>query len=146
MARSSCDPCCNPTELSRSTEMYRSANLQILCQIRDALIASEIDEEVGNVSQIVSSTAETTIMAAGGVGVFLDMRRLVVRNVSATPVTLSLRDTTGGPVIDTFNVPAGQQLTNLGPIPQTTANSNWTLQSSASVDRILIYIGVEVRT
>lgn len=40
MPRSSCEPCCNPGELSRHLPMYRDAHLQILCAIVDAIEAS----------------------------------------------------------------------------------------------------------
>jgi len=33
MARSSCEPCCNPTELARLESSFRDAALQILCEI-----------------------------------------------------------------------------------------------------------------
>lgn len=56
MPRDSCNPCCNPTELSRGIEMYRSAVLQILCMIAggiEELIPGNAPVEV-NIQDLVA--------------------------------------------------------------------------------------------
>lgn len=62
MSRSSCEPCCNPTELSRGKEMYQSATLQILCAVLDAL------EGGGGVGENVVVTAVTPGTGATNLG------------------------------------------------------------------------------
>jgi hypothetical protein len=37
MTLNTCDPCCNPEQMSKSQESFRSSELRILCQIRELL-------------------------------------------------------------------------------------------------------------
>lgn len=37
MSVTTCEPCCNPTEMARSVDSYRTAQLIILCEILDAI-------------------------------------------------------------------------------------------------------------
>jgi hypothetical protein len=93
---------------------------------------------------ITSSTAETDIIAAaGGVGVYLDLYRLVIANTSAVACNVTIRDlTTGGSAVYIFAVPAGQTVGFSGDwtsaSKQTTAANKWTAQCSASVASIVI--------
>jgi len=43
MARDSCAPCCQPQQFGRSKESFQAANLQILCDILDALGGAPTD-------------------------------------------------------------------------------------------------------
>lgn len=84
----------------------------------------------------VSTTAETTLIAAGGAGVFRDLTYLKCTNSSATLVRVDLRDVTAGTVIDSWTLAASGGGFNLAwPVPynQATANGNWTIQLSAAV-------------
>ena len=91
----------------------------------------------------LTTTTETTLIAAGGVGVFRDMIFLLIATSDILVANrVDIRDTTAGTVV--LSIP----LTDLGagtvsagsPIvipfpsswPQTTANSNWTAQLSAT--------------
>lgn len=89
---------------------------------------------------ITASTSEATIVTAAA-STFNDLVALVISNTSATPVRLDVRDTTGGTVLFSLEVPAsdtrGFVLTGSS-IPQATVNTNWTIQSSASVTDLRI--------
>lgn len=66
MPRDSCDPCCNPTELARGVEMYRSAVLQILCMISDeisVLVTGGVPVEATELS-ITLNTVSQEMLAA----------------------------------------------------------------------------------
>lgn len=84
----------------------------------------------------LTNTTETTLIAAGGAGVFRDVTYLKCTNNSATLVRVDLRDATAGTVIDSWALAASGGGFNLPfPVPynQATANNNWTVQLSASV-------------
>lgn len=84
----------------------------------------------------LTNTTETTLIAAGGAGVFRDLTYLKCTNTSASLVRVDLRDATGGTVIDTWALAASGGGFNIAfpvPHPQATANNNWTVQLSGSV-------------
>lgn len=90
----------------------------------------------------LTSTTETTLLSAGGSGVFHDLTKLLIANTSGTDVRVDFRDATGGSVIFSVFAPAGQTVgVSAGddPIPQTTANNNWTAQLSAAVTDVRIF-------
>jgi hypothetical protein len=84
---------------------------------------------------LTSTTTETTLIAAGGASVFLDMVSIKVCNTSASDARVDVRDVTAGTVLDSWWAAAGRCVGEIFPasLPQTTANSAWTVQSSASV-------------
>lgn len=91
----------------------------------------------------LTSTTETTLLAAGGASVFHDLTKLIIANTSGTDVRVDFRDATGGSVIFSVFAPAGQTVgVSAGddPIPQTTANNNWTAQLSAAVTDVRIFV------
>ena len=90
---------------------------------------------------ITASTAETTILAAVA-SVFLDATCIWIANTSATAARVDIRDTTAGTIRASIYVPAGDTRGWAPPVPmtQTTVNTNWTAQSSASVTDLRIYI------
>jgi hypothetical protein len=77
-----------------------------------------------------ANTTETTIVTAGGAGVFNDILCLIATNKSSVQSKLSLRDATGGTVRMVFLVPAngGIVINPNTPMAQTTAANNWTMQ------------------
>lgn len=83
---------------------------------------------------ISASTSETTIITQAA-SIFNDLVSVFISNTSATAVRVDIRDTTGGSVIFQLYIPAGDMrgLSLSTPWPQTTVNTNWTAQSSASV-------------
>lgn len=86
---------------------------------------------------ITSSTAETTIVTAGGSSVKLDLYGLVLTNISATASEVVIRDDTGGTILGSIMVPAGDtrgfMLGADSAIPQAVANKPWTAQCGTSV-------------
>ena len=90
---------------------------------------------------ITSSTAETTIVTAGGAGVFRDLVGLVLSNESATEVRVDIRDATAGSIflsIDLAPDGGGAVLALPAPLVQATAANNWTATCSASVASVYI--------
>lgn len=91
----------------------------------------------------LTSTTETTLLSAGGASVFHDLTKLVIANTSSTDVRVDFRDATGGSVIFSVYAPANQTVGVVcgdDPIPQTTANNNWTAQLSAAVTDVRIFV------
>lgn len=93
---------------------------------------------------ITSSTSETIILSSGAASVFNDLAEVLVLNTSATAARIDFRSgggPTAGAVDFAIYVPAGETRGKVSthPWPQTTAASNWTAQSSASVADIRVY-------
>lgn len=84
---------------------------------------------------ITASTSETTIVTAAA-SIFADNFLLTFKNTSATAVRVDIRDTTAGTIIDDIYLPAGDTrgwAIPQGVMAQTSVNTNWTAQCSASV-------------
>ncbi len=97
---------------------------------------------------ITASTTETTIVTAGGAGVFRDLYGLIVTNTSGTATEITIRDVTAGTSFMTISCPSndvrGFMLDPGAAIPQTTANSAWTATAVDSVSSLIItalYVG-----
>ncbi len=93
---------------------------------------------------ITSSTAETTIVTAGGTNDKRHPYSIRINNKSASDTTVAIRDSTGGDVVEEISVKAGSMagwaLKSEDAVRQTNKNSNWTAQSSASVDSLRIVV------
>jgi hypothetical protein len=90
---------------------------------------------------ITSSTTETTIITAGGVGVFNDLLALIITNTSATATKVTIKDATAGTTRMVLQVPAATTVSPVLPndgFPQSAANAAWSLTCGTSV------AGVEV--
>lgn len=97
---------------------------------------------------IAASTSETTIGTAVA-STFLDLVGLIISNTSATAARVDIRDTTGGSVLFSLYIPAGDVRGFSLPgssIPQTTVNTNWTAQSSASITDLRVLALFEKNT
>lgn len=108
---------------------------------RQAVVVNGVrDLIVPATTTLTSTVAETDLLAAGGANIFKDLLSLVISNTSATPATVSLRDAAAGTVRRTITIPAGdvRGFVLQTPLPQTTANNKWTVQSSASVASLVI--------
>ncbi len=86
---------------------------------------------------ISASAAETTIVSAVGAGVFADLTGLVITNSGTAVCTWTLKDSTAGTTRGIFDMSATQGanplvLTFNPPLPQATANNNWTLTCSTA--------------
>lgn len=89
----------------------------------------------------ISTTTETTILAAGAAGIFNDLTLLMLTNTSSTAVRVDIRDATAGTVKFSVALAANGGAIipfNLVPRNQTTAANNWTAQLSAAVTDIRI--------
>lgn len=139
MPHSSCQPCCDPPGNARLLTQYRSSVLQILCAIAEG-VGGIVEDVVQNTVTLTTSTAETTLLAAGAAGVYHDLSMLIVTNTSATPLVLSFRDATGGAVRFAVSLAANssKELAFDPKWKQTTAANNWTVQSSASVTSVIV--------
>jgi hypothetical protein len=89
----------------------------------------------------LTTTTETTILAAAGAGIFLDLSWIILTNTSATGVRIDFRSASAGAVVMSINLAAAEtNIFDLSDLPflQTTANSNWTAQLSAAVTDVRI--------
>lgn len=91
---------------------------------------------------ISASTSETTIGTAYAGG-FLDLVMLIISNTStATNTRIDIRDKTSGTVLFSLQSVGGAAPVGFAlpvPIPQTTANNNWTAQCGTSTTDIRVY-------
>ena len=92
---------------------------------------------------ITASTAETTIVTAGGASIFRDIYRLLVHNTSATTTVVTIRDATAGTaVFPPITLAGGEKWGFSAPSSdaetQAVANNNWTAQCSVSVSSVEI--------
>jgi hypothetical protein len=80
----------------------------------------------------VNSTTETTILAAGGAGVFHDITSFTF-NCDKNNVDVTVREATGGATALEVRLDQNDvvHLTFPTPLPQATANNNWTVQLSS---------------
>jgi hypothetical protein len=86
-------------------------------------------------TQIASSSAETTIVASVS-SVFLDITGIQITNQTATAVTVTIKDSTGGTTRKTYDLAAngGIVVHFSPPLPQSAVTNNWTATlSSAAV-------------
>lgn len=109
---------------------------------RTVVITNGIRDIVGSqTTTIAASTSETTVGTAVA-STFLDLTSVMISNTSATAARVDFRDTTGGSVIFSIYAPAGDirgAIFNT-PQPQTSVNTNWTAQSSASITDLRIFL------
>lgn len=90
----------------------------------------------------LSNTTETTLLSAGGAGVFLDIVSLVITNTSSTAVRVDIRDSTSGTVRWSIMLAAdggGVVFNPPLPLTQGTANNNWTAQLSGAVTDVRVF-------
>lgn len=148
MPRSSCEPCCQPQQLARSTDSYRAAVLQILCALIDAVENQSAVSNTDTQATTITNTNETTIVTAAA-SEFHDLLALTIANTSATAVRVDLRDDTAGTIILSWYLPAGDTrgavFNDDKPLLQTAAGDNWTLQASASVTDLRVFAQFERR-
>jgi len=99
---------------------------------------------LGCVSVTLTTTSETTLLSAGGAGIFVDLSWVCIANTSATAVRVDFRPATAGTVGLSVMAPAGVNVlipfTEV-PFLQTTANNNWTVQLGAAVTDVRISAG-----
>jgi hypothetical protein len=92
----------------------------------------------------LTSTTETSLVAAGGAGVFRDIIGFVVSNESATPVRVDIADGASiGSTTDRVSLTlaasgGGGSIMLPAPLKMTTANHLWSAQLSAAVTSVYV--------
>lgn len=140
----------NPVALgaqARTTFLAAVASGDIVSLIADKLgrllVSLGVPRELLTQNNItLTTTTETTLIAAGGAGVFRDITAIIVSNTSGTAVRVDFRDATAGTVRFSLMIAAnggGGIFTPPRPVKQTTAANNWTAQLSAAVTDVRIF-------
>lgn len=90
----------------------------------------------------ISNTTETTVLAAGGSGVFHDVYGIIITNTSATATEVTFKDSTTGTSRFKISAPANDTRGITLPfiVPQATANNNWTATAADSVSSLDITV------
>lgn len=122
----------NPTAvaaLDRVAATFDDVGRQVCVvgQVRDLMVHQH--------TQIASSAAETTILAAAA-AIFHDLTQLVITNETATAVTVTIKDATAGTtrMIIALAASGGAVIPFQRPLTQSAVNGNWTATlSSAAV-------------
>ena len=88
---------------------------------------------------ITASTAETTIITAGGANVFNDLSALIITTTNGAAAVITIKDATAGTTRLTFNYPNAAlapsdalMISFPVPISQATSNANWTATVSVN--------------
>lgn len=99
---------------------------------RELLARNEVD--------LSSSTSETTWLAQEA-STAHELVQAIFTNTSATDVTISIRDSTGGAVVCRILVKGGstENIIFDPPLFQSVVNTNWTVQSSGSVTSLYAF-------
>ncbi len=104
---------------------------------RLVVTAWNVRELIGVQQTAVAATAETTIVTAGGAGVFNDISQLIITTAGAAAQTITIKDSTAGTTRLILNypnaalAPGSPLVVNFNPpLPQATANANWTATNS----------------
>lgn len=94
---------------------------------RQIVVPFQVRDNVGQQKTTITNTSETIIVTAIA-SVFCDVLSFNFSNTGATATAVHIRDTSGGSVVATFMVPAGDMRGQTYTIPfkQTTTNTNWT--------------------
>lgn len=89
---------------------------------------------------ITNSVTETTLLSSGGAGILWDMVAIKIDNAGAVDAIAILRDTVGGSTRSAMFIKAGSANGIAFPTPlrQATANTAWTVQSTASTSSLLV--------
>lgn len=94
-----------------------------------------------NTVTLTASTSETTLLSAGGSGVFLDLMMLSCTNTASSSNVITVRDATAGTMRLTISCPAQvgpcEGWVWQAPFKQTTANNNWTIQAGTSATSVI---------
>lgn len=93
MPRSSCQPCCAPSELARNIDSYRQSVLLILCSLLEAQNLENL--ELLSVSLAPSSSGNNTVLAAQA-GKRIRVYAYSLSTLSNTAVVAKFTDGAGG--------------------------------------------------
>lgn len=128
----------NPTAVANGDRVRAVADkvgraIAVLSQVRDLVTEATLT---------LSSATETTLLAAGGAGVFHDVTFLLLNNTSTGAVRCDIRDSTGGTIQFSIALAPGGGAVMSFPVPyrQGTANNNWTAQLSSGVTDVRVTV------
>ena len=125
----------NPTAVSNGNRVNASFD-----KLGKLIAVGAIRDLKGRTKTSITTNTATSVIAAGGVGVFNDVYAIVVTNKSATAVTVDFND--GAAVVMTLAAPAGDTrgftVAVDSAMVQSGANAAWTATVSAAVTSIEI--------
>lgn len=90
----------------------------------------------------LTSTTETSVIAAGGAGVFHDLTKIILSNSSSTATRVQVRDASAGTIrLEVALAANGGAVIDFGNVPMcmTTANNAWYATLSGAVTSIYVY-------
>jgi hypothetical protein len=106
---------------------------------RVVITEGHIRELRNSTQTAIAATTETTIVAAGGAGVFRDLGGLIITTAGAAAQTITIRAGTAGTVKIILNypnaaiAPGGPLIIMFDrPLPALAANATWTAQQSVA--------------
>lgn len=85
MPRPSCEPCCQPGQLARTTESFRDANLKILCEILGSI---EGASAIGFSSNVAFGSVPGAFATSGAISE--SYRVLTIKNKTDKTIEISL--------------------------------------------------------
>lgn len=109
---------------------------------RAVVVPHAVRDLVGHqATTIASSSSETTIITAAGSGVFADLLSITLTNATATATLATLKDATTGTTRAIYAIAASGGITVSFPVPlpQATANNNWTITLSSGAVTVYIH-------
>lgn len=100
------------------------------------VVVGAVRDLKGNQKATLSNTTSETTIVTAVASTFLDLYGLFLANSGASATKVDIRDTTGGTIRATIEVPAGDTRGFTLPVDsamaQTAVNTNWTAQCSAA--------------
>jgi hypothetical protein len=108
---------------------------------RQVVTMGHIRELIGVQQTASALSTEVTFITAGGASVFNDLASLVITTAGAAAATITIKDATAGTTRMVLNYPnaalapgAPLVLNFNPPIPQASANNNWTFTNSVATN------------
>lgn len=96
---------------------------------RQVITPYQVRDLVSTAFVALANGTETTLLAAGGAGVYLDLVQIVAANTSDAVVDLTVRSVTAGNTEFILTIPADSTAGFVPsvPYPQGNPNNNWTI-------------------
>ena len=106
---------------------------------RTVVVPSQVRELVASQQTNIAASSETTIVTAGGAGVFNDITDIIITTAGAAAQTITIKDATAGTTRFVLNYPnaaiapgAPLVLHFSPPLSQAAAAANWTATQSTT--------------
>lgn len=109
---------------------------------RQVVVPGHVREMETDATTTISSTTETTVLAAGAAGVFNDIVAIILSNTSATGTRVDIRDGTAGIIRASLYAPATQTTGAVFQIPlkQAEAAKVWTATLGTAVTDVRVFV------